>query len=311
MKGSLEKYLFFNTLDSKDERPRDDQEETSVAARELAAEEAITDKAVYHRLFKGRTATSGDIAAGQKIIKVRSVKGIKGGGTNVGDVVTIVDKKRTKILTGFVDGGVVDSIGSIDAAGFYPITLVANVDGALDYSASITDTELYLSGGGLPSYSSSAVPGNGDKDADDIWVQFSGNNGSNGAGGDKDIVGRAQQACYPVERFKGYLMEPESKSYTGQDGKRRAAGAGVLVMVFEPLIGSWSEFEDSASEDNWDYVFLKVTPGKQKEVMRHISQHINGNRNIDDGFIVVFDDIEKETVSPFILGCAVVLAPNK
>lgn len=307
MKGSLEKYLFFNTTESKEGRPRDEKDEINDAAREAQAELAFTATEVYHKLYKGLTATSGDIAAGQQIIKVRSISKVKGGGANVGDVVTVIDEKRNGILEEFIpaSGGVVDSIGNFVAyndagtGGYYPVTLVANVAGDLDYSADITDA---------------IGPGSEierDKYSDNIWYKFSGNDGSNGGGGDKDPTTRAQLGCYPVERFKGYLIEDDGKSYEGGTGATRAAGRGVLIMVFEPLIGSGTDTVDGTTDANWDYVYLRVTSGKQKEVMKSISQHINGSRNTDDGFITIFDDIAKETVSPHILAAAIQLAVNK
>ena len=302
MKGGLEKYLFFNTLEAKISRPRDESGETDEATRKAAAEEAVTATKVYHPLFKGLTATSGDVAAGgNKVIKVRGIKGIKPGGAGVGDIVNIVDRKRNPILTSFIQNHVVASVNTTEnAAGFFEVTLVANV-GALDYSADVVALESYTT----------LLQGNDDKNHDNIFYEFSANDGSDGKGDDKDVTVRAQQVCYPVERFKGYLLESSDKEYEAANGRTRAAGKAVLVMVFEPLLGSWSEFENSTAEDNWDYVYLAVTAGKQKEVMRDISHRINGHQNLDDGFIVVFDDIEKEKASPHILAIASTLAANK
>ena len=302
MKGGLEKYLFFNTLEAKISRPRDESGETDEATRKAAAEEAVTATKVYHPLFKGLTATSGDVAAGgNKVIKVRGIKGIKPGGAGVGDIVNVVDRKRNPILTSFIQNHVVNSVNTTEnAAGFFEVTLVANV-GALDYSADVVALESYTT----------LLQGNDDKNHDNIFYEFSANDGSDGKGDDKDVTVRAQQVCYPVERFKGYLLESSDKEYEAANGRTRAAGKAVLVMVFEPLLGSWSEFENSTAEDNWDYVYLAVTAGKQKEVMRDISHRINGHQNLDDGFIVVFDDIEKEKASPHILAIASTLAANK
>jgi len=303
MKGGLEKYLFFNTLEARISRPRDESGETDEATRKAAAEEAVTASKVYHPVFKGITATSGDVAAGDnKVIKVRGIKGIKAGGANVGDIVNIVDRKRNYILTSFIQNHVVASVNTTEnAAGYFEVTLVAAPTNALDYSADVVANANYTE----------LWQGHDDKNNDNIYYEFTGNDGSDGKGDDKDVTVRAQQVCYPVERFKGYMMESQSKEYEAANGRTRAAGKGVLVMVFEPLLGSPAEFEDSTSEDNWDYIYLAITAGKQKEVMRDISNKINGHRNLDDGFIVVFDDIEKEKVSPHILAIASTLAPNK
>ena len=295
MKGSLEKYLYFNTISSKNDRPRDEGEETDTKKRKQAAEDAITAKKSYQRLFLGETATTGDVAASQTIIKVQGNEGIKVGGSGIGDVVNVVRKQEgepVKVLPGFLDDHVVTSIGTFDSDGFYPITLTANVAGALDFSTDIGDFK--------------------DKELmKEYYYEFAGNDGSNNGTGDKDTSRLGQQVCYPVERLKGMVMVSAGKEYKEVSGATREGGNDLVVLIFEPLLGSPSEFENSGGEENWDQIFLEITKGKQKEVVESLCRRINGARNFDNGFIVVFDDIEQDFVSTNIVACHANLAVNK
>ena len=84
-------------------------------------------------------------------------------------------------------------------------------------------------------------------------------------------------------------------------GMTVAANATVLVK-FGSSIGSGGT--DGASSD---IVTLTITADKEKDVMLAIAQAINGQRNIDDGAIVVCDDVNSKFLHKNILSCAITL----
>ena len=213
-----------------------------------------------------------DFSASQAIFKVKGAEGVV-----VDDTIVVVDSNG-EVVEGLIDAGVVNAIASIDADLNYSITMDANVTGALVRADRYT-----------PVYAVFTTPGS-----------------------PKDPTRQAQAVCYPAERLKGYLLEPVEKTVKDpKSGETKTSGRDTLVMVFEPLIGSPSEFENSTTELNWDYVYLTCTPGSQRKVVQAISHAINGNRNLDHGFISVFDGVTGDHVSQDITNAVPIIATNK
>ena len=80
------------------------------------------------------------------------------------------------------------------------------------------------------------------------------------------------------------------------------AGDGALKLQFESSIGSGGT--DGASSD---IVTLTITADKEKDVMTAIARAINGQRNTDDGLLVVCDDVNSVFLHPNILSVAITL----
>tara|TARA_R100000234_G_C4859094_1_gene118402 strand:+ start:172 stop:501 length:330 start_codon:yes stop_codon:yes gene_type:complete len=93
-------------------------------------------------------------------------------------------------------------------------------------------------------------------------------------------------ATYPASRLIGMTL----------------ASDGALLLRFESSIGSFGT--DGAAND---LVTLTITADKEKDVMSEIARAINGQRNTDDGLLVVCDDVNSVFLHPNILSCAITL----
>ena len=93
-------------------------------------------------------------------------------------------------------------------------------------------------------------------------------------------------ATYPASRLLGMTC----------------ASDGALIMQFESSIGSGGT--DGASSD---IVTLTITADKEKDVMTAIARAINGQRNTDDGLLVVCDDVNSVFLHPNILSVAITI----
>ena len=80
------------------------------------------------------------------------------------------------------------------------------------------------------------------------------------------------------------------------------AGDGAVLVRF----GSGVSGGGGTAAEN-DLVTLTCTADKEKDVMLAIAQAINGQRNIDDGAIVVCDDVNSKFLHKNILSCAITL----
>ena len=93
-------------------------------------------------------------------------------------------------------------------------------------------------------------------------------------------------ATYPASRLIGMTL----------------ASDGALLLRFESSIGSFGT--DGAAND---LVTLTITADKEKDVMSEIARAINGQRNTDDGLLVVCDDVNSVFLHPDILSCTITL----
>ena len=93
-------------------------------------------------------------------------------------------------------------------------------------------------------------------------------------------------ATYPASRLLGMTC----------------AGDGALLIKFEG-----SANDTTVEEDNIDLVTLTITADTEKAVMSEIARAINGQRNTDDGLIVVCDDVNSKFLHKNILSCAITL----
>ena len=80
-----------------------------------------------------------------------------------------------------------------------------------------------------------------------------------------------------------------------------AADATVL-MKFEGSVA-----DTTVEEDNIDLITLTITADTEKAVMSEIARAINGQRNIDDGLLVVCDDVNSIFLHADILSCTITL----
>ena len=228
--------------------------------------QVYTKDALYFKLTSGWSA--GDTA-----IKLNGKKGIE-----ADMVVNIVDAETlqsTAETQAFMTNEVVATIGSLSSERDYSITM----DNAISTSSgntSLTDAD--------------ATSGK-------YYVEVKKADSSS-----IDSTARGQAVCYPVDRFKGWLTIEESRTIL--DPKRdkfQAAGKNIIAMVFEPLVGAPESTVTDQPFEHYDYVMLAISPGKQLDVIKDVTRAINGNRNTNDGFISVFDDIMKDSVSQHIL----------
>ena len=266
MKGSLEKYLYFNGAEKAKSKPRK-EDANSRSDREATETAVYEDTKVYHKI-------EASFSAEQAIFKVKGTNGIA-----IDDTIRVVNEDG-EVVSGFINAGSDAVVNAIDSSaqsdGFYRITMDGNVTGAF------------------------VLDENGP-----LWAEFT------ASSGDKDPTFQAQAICYPVERFKGYLVESASKEVVDpKTGETKTAGRDMLIMVFEPLIGAPDGDAGTAANLEWDYVYLSVTAGKQRQVIADISRAINGDRNYDDGFISVFDGLLKTKASEHITGATAVLSSN-
>ena len=92
-------------------------------------------------------------------------------------------------------------------------------------------------------------------------------------------------ACFPASQLLGMTC----------------AGDGALILSFVNTLGP------NASEDKRSIVTLTITADTEKAVMSEIARAINGQRNTDDGLLVVCDDVNSVFLHPNILSCAITL----
>jgi len=93
-------------------------------------------------------------------------------------------------------------------------------------------------------------------------------------------------ATYPASRLLGMTC----------------AGDGALLLKFEG-----SAMDTTVEEDNIDLITLTITADTEKAVMSEIARAINGQRNTDDGLLVVCDDVNSVFLHPNILSCTITL----
>ena len=80
------------------------------------------------------------------------------------------------------------------------------------------------------------------------------------------------------------------------------AGDGALLLKFEGSV-----MDTTVEEDNIDLITLTITADTEKAVMSEIARAINGQRNTDDGLLVVCDDVNSVFLHPNILSCTITL----
>ena len=80
------------------------------------------------------------------------------------------------------------------------------------------------------------------------------------------------------------------------------AGDATLLLKFEG-----SAADTTVEEDNIDLITLTITADTEKAVMSEIARAINGQRNTDDGLLVVCDDVNSVFLHPNILSCTITL----
>ncbi len=93
-------------------------------------------------------------------------------------------------------------------------------------------------------------------------------------------------ATYPASRLLGMTC----------------AGDGALLLKFEGSV-----MDTTVEEDNIDLITLTITADTEKAVMSEIARAINGQRNVDDGLIVVCDDVNSVFLHANILSCTITL----
>ncbi len=93
-------------------------------------------------------------------------------------------------------------------------------------------------------------------------------------------------ATYPASRLLGMTC----------------AGDGALLLKFEGSV-----MDTTVEEDNIDLITLTITADTEKAVMSEIARAINGQRNTDDGLLVVCDDVNSVFLHPNILSCTITL----
>ena len=81
------------------------------------------------------------------------------------------------------------------------------------------------------------------------------------------------------------------------------AGDGAVLVRFASGVGGG--FGTGGTEN--DLVTLTVTADTEKAVMTAIAQAINGQRNTDDGVIVLCDDVNSVFLHKNILSCTITL----
>tara|TARA_Y100000401_G_C8136261_1_gene132632 strand:- start:21 stop:431 length:411 start_codon:yes stop_codon:yes gene_type:complete len=117
-------------------------------------------------------------------------------------------------------------------------------------------------------------------------------------GNDDDAAG---SVIFPVSKLKGMVMG--DMAVTGAI----TADEDRFAITFEPMAISPGGGENQALTNNVDIVNIDITTDNNaKAVMAEIVRAINGNRNTDDGFIIVFDAVTGESIHPDIEGIHVV-----
>jgi len=79
------------------------------------------------------------------------------------------------------------------------------------------------------------------------------------------------------------------------------AGDGGVILSFVNYLGP------NASEDKRTIATLTCTADTEKAVFTAIAQAINGQRNTDDGVLVVCDDVNSVFLHADILSCTITL----
>ena len=79
------------------------------------------------------------------------------------------------------------------------------------------------------------------------------------------------------------------------------AGDGAVILNFQNMLGP------NATEDKRTFATLTCTADTEKAVFTAIAQAINGQRNTDDGVLVVCDDVAGTFLHPNILSCTITL----
>ena len=117
-------------------------------------------------------------------------------------------------------------------------------------------------------------------------------------GNDDDAAG---SVIFPVSKLKGMVMGDMAVTgaITADDDR--------FAMTFEPMAVSPGGGENQALTNNIDIVNIDITTDNNaKAVMAEIVRAINGNRNTDDGFIIVYDAVTGESIHSDIEGIHVV-----
>ena len=118
------------------------------------------------------------------------------------------------------------------------------------------------------------------------------------AANDDDAAG---SVIFPVSKLKGMVMGDMAVTGTITADDNRFA------ITFEPMAVSPGGGENQALTNNVDLVNIDLTTDNNaKAVMAEIVRAINGNRNTDDGFIIVYDAVTGESIHPDISGIHVV-----
>ena len=118
------------------------------------------------------------------------------------------------------------------------------------------------------------------------------------AANDDDAAG---SVIFPVSKLKGMVMG--DMAVTGAI----SADDDRFAMTFEPMAISTGGGENQALTNNVDIVNIDITTDNgAKAVMAEIVRAINGNRNTDDGFIIVYDAVTGESIHSDIEGIHVV-----
>ena len=118
------------------------------------------------------------------------------------------------------------------------------------------------------------------------------------AANDDDAAG---SVIFPVSKLKGMVMG--DIAVTGAI----SADDDRFAMTFEPMAISPGGGENQALTNNVDIVNIDITTDNgAKAVMAEIVRAINGNRNTDDGFIIVYDAVTGESIHSDIEGIHVV-----
>ena len=118
------------------------------------------------------------------------------------------------------------------------------------------------------------------------------------AANDDDAAG---SVIFPVSKLKGMVMGDMAVTGTITADDNRFA------ITFEPMAVSPGGGENQALTNNVDLVNIDLTTDNNaKAVMAEIVRAINGNRNTDDGFIIVYDAVTGESIHSDIEGIHVV-----
>ena len=82
---------------------------------------------------------------------------------------------------------------------------------------------------------------------------------------------------------------------------------GLAVTAESTILMTFTSFRSSTGDTERDTVTLTTTADKEKDVMTAIAQAINGQRNTDDGVLVLCDDVNSVFLHKNILSCTITL----